>query len=146
MNVVGPRSLLEAELPRVLVDCAGYGLVSAIALTCDWSGLIFLAAVGLPYLVASAISFCIGMVVAYALSIRFVFPTRRGLSREAEAGGFFAVGIVGLILTQAILFVLVSRLGLDVAIAKAPTAVMVFLFNFACRRGRVFTGAAGARS
>ncbi len=128
----------KARVPRVLVDLAGYGLVSIVALACDWGLLVGLAAAGLPYLAASTLSFTVGMAVAYALSIRFVFPTRRAVSREAEAGGFFAVGILGLLLTQALLFVLVSKLGVPVALAKAPTAGVVFLFNFACRRGLVF--------
>ena len=111
-----------AGFPRVLVDLTGYGLVSVVALACD------------------AIAFTVGMAVAYALSIRFVFPSRRALTREAEAGGFFAVGMLGLVLTQVLLFLLVSKLGMPVALAKAPTAVVVFLFNFVCRRGLVFAG------
>ena len=131
-------AFVAAGVPRVFVDLAGYGLVSVVALACDWGLLVGFSAVGLPYLVASAMSFTVGMAVAYALSIRYVFPTRRAVSREAEAGGFFAVGILGLLLTQALLFVLVSKLGVPVALAKAPTAVVVFSFNFLCRRGLLF--------
>ena len=146
LRAAGSARLAAAGVPRILVDLTGYGLVSAAALACDWGLLIGLAAAGLPYLAASTISFSVGMAVAYALSIRFVFPTRRAVSREAEAGGFFAVGVVGLALTQALLFVLVSKLGIAVALAKAPTAVAVFLFNFLCRRGLVFAGADRIRS
>lgn len=140
----GSARLAALGVPRVLVDLAGYGLVSVVALACDWGLLVGLSALGLPYLAASTISFTVGMAVAYALSIRFVFPTRRAVSREAEAGGFFAVGFVGLVITQLLLFVLVSKLGLAVALAKAPTTAVVFLFNFGCRRGLVFARSAAA--
>ena len=133
--------LAAIGVPRVMIDLAGYGLVSVVALACDWGLLIGLSGLGLPYLLASTISFTVGMGVAYALSIRFVFPTRRAVSREAEAGGFFAVGFVGLVMTQVLLFLLVGKLGLAVALAKAPTTALVFLFNFACRRGLVFAAA-----
>ena len=146
MRAAGSDRLAAAGVPQVLLDLSGYGLVSIVALGCDWGLLIGLDGAGLPYLAASTISFSVGTVVAYALSIRLVFPTRRAVSREAEAGGFFAVGIVGLILTQAMLFVLVSKFGLAAGIAKAPTAILVFLFNFACRRGLVFAGAKEARA
>ena len=136
--------LAAIDVPRVLVDFAGYGLVSVVALACDWGLLVGLSAFGLPYLVASTISFTIGMAVAYALSIRFVFPTRRAVSREAEAAGFFAVGLVGLLMTQAFLFLFVTELGMAVAIAKIPTTAVVFLFNFGCRRGLVFARSAAA--
>lgn len=144
LRAAGSARLAALGVPRVLVDLAGYGLVSVVALACDWGLLVGLSALGLPYLAASTISFTVGMAVAYALSIRFVFPTRRAVSREAEAGGFFAVGFVGLVITQLLLFVLVSKLGLAVALAKAPTTAVVFLFNFGCRRGLVFARSAAA--
>ena len=143
LRAAGSARHAATGIPRVVVDLAGYGLVSVVALACDWGLLVGLAAAGLPYLAASTISFAVGMAVAYALSIRFVFPTRRALTREAEAGGFFAVGMLGLVLTQVLLFLLVSKLGMPVALAKAPTAIVVFLFNFVCRRRLVFAGTDG---
>ena len=129
------------RLPRVLADLLGYGFVSVVALACDYGLLVALSAAGLHYLVAGTLSFTAGMVVAYALSVRFVFARRRALTREAEAAGFFAVGLIGLLLTQALLYVFVSHLGLGVDVAKVPTTVIVFAFNFLCRRGLVFTAA-----
>ena len=76
------RARLAAfDVAGVVVDFGGYGLVSVVALACDWGLLVGLSAFCLPYLVASTISFTVGMAVAYALSIRFVFPTRRAVSR-----------------------------------------------------------------
>ena len=75
------------------------------------------------------------MIVAYGLSIRFVFQTRRATSRETEAAGFFAVGLAGLLLTQLLLYLFVSRVGMPVALSKIPTTGIVFAFNFLCRRG-----------
>ena len=129
------------RLPRVVADLMGYGLVSVVALACDYGLLVALSAAGLHYLLAATASFTLGMVVAYALSIRFVFARRRALTREAEAAGFFAVGLLGLLLTQALLYVFVSHLGLSVGVAKVPTTGIVFAFNFLCRRGLVFTEA-----
>ena len=127
-----------ARLPRVVVDLLGYGCVSAVALACDYGLLLLLVAAGLQYLVAATLSFLVGMVVAYALSVRFVFFDRRADSREVEAAGFFVVGIAGLLLTQALLYVFVARCHLPVALAKIPTTGVVFAFNFLGRRGLVF--------
>ena len=130
----------ESRVGRLARDFVAYGLVSVVALAFDYGLLLILVSCGLYYLAASTISFSIGMAVAYALSIRFVFAKRRALSREAEAAGFFAVGFVGLVLTQALLYALVAHGGMSVAAAKIPTTGLVFLFNFLCRRGMVFTG------
>lgn len=121
-----------------LVDLLGYGLVSVVALACDCGLLLLLVAIGLHYLLAAMLSFSAGMLVSYALNVRFVFADRCGAAREVEALGFVLVGIVGLALTQLLLYVLVSRLGLALALAKVPTTGVVFLFNFLCRRSLVF--------
>ena len=139
-----PCRSAAARVPRTQIELKAYGLVSAAALACDWRLLVGLAAAGLPCLAASTISFISGMAVAYALSIRFVFATRRAVSREAEAGGFFAVGLVCLLLTRALLFGHASNFAAPAGLIKAPAAAKVFLFKFARRRGLVF--AASPRS
>ncbi len=126
---------------RFLVDLVGYGLVSVVALACDYGLLVSLARLGMDYLLAATISFSLGMLVAYTLSARFVFANRRARSTRAKLLGFFAVGLAGLLLTQGLLALLVSGLGVAVALAKIPTAGCVFLFNFLARRGLVFAGA-----
>jgi putative flippase GtrA len=136
----------DGRIARFLSDLVAYGLVSVVALACDYGLLLGLVACKVNYLLASLTSFSIGMGVAYALSIRFVFSDRRAVSREAEAGGFFAVGLVGLALTQGLLYLFVSHVGLSVALAKIPTTGIVFVFNFLCRRGLVFRGTRRART
>ncbi|MDR3464007.1 MAG: GtrA family protein [Beijerinckiaceae bacterium] len=145
MKLVAPRRSLAGRhprglVPRFVVDLVLYGMVSAVALCCDYGLLLVLAAHGVHYLVAQALSFSAGMMVAYALSARFVFSGRRGSSRSREAFGFFAVGLAGLILTQLLLALFVSGVGLGLAVAKIPVAGCVFLFNFLARRGLVFVG------
>ena len=130
---------------RFLADLVAYGVVSLAALACDYGLLVGLVACGLHYLVASFLSFSAGMVVAYALCVRFVYASRRAGSRETEATGFFAVGLAGLALTQALLYLFVSCGGLPVALAKIPTTGVVFFFNFLCRRSLVFASRTSVR-
>ena len=137
----GSTALAEHRLVRFVLDLAAYGLVSVAALACDYALLLLFVAHGLHYLLAATLSFSAGMVVAYMLCVRFVFASRRGGSRRTEATGFIAVGVAGLALTQLLLYLFVSRVGMPVALAKIPTTGIVFLFNFLCRRGLVFVGA-----
>jgi putative flippase GtrA len=129
---------LAPRLQRIFSDLFRYGLCSALALALDWGLLIGLVALGVNYLVASAVSFCAGMVLTYLGSIIFVFPDRRGSGLLAEATGFVAVGLAGLACNQALLWFFVKGFGLNVAVAKAPTTIFVFLFNFTLRRALVF--------
>ncbi len=127
----------------LLSDLFLYGLVSAAALALDWGLLILLVKAGLYYQIASALSFTAGMLLAYAGSVVFIFGSRRQRGFAAEAIGFFAIGLLGLACNQALLFVFVHFAGLPVGLAKAPTAVCVFTFNFFARRTLLFAAEAG---
>jgi putative flippase GtrA len=136
MNSPVPSSL--APPMRLLRDFLGYGFWSAAALGVDWGLLILLVTFGLPPLAATATSFTAGMVFAYATSVRFVFADSRTVAPWREALTFFAIGFVGLALNQALIAFFMVTFGLGAAVAKAPTAILVFLFNFLARRAALF--------
>jgi putative flippase GtrA len=130
--------------PRARVfasDLFGYGLCSAVALALDWSLLILLVKANVNYLLAAGVSFMAGMVVTYVGSAYLVFRRRRARRMSTEVLGFVAIGLAGLALNQVLIFVFVHFCGLEVAIAKAPTAACVFLFNFLLRRALLFASA-----
>lgn len=131
----------RAALRRVAVDLFGYGLVSAAALALDWGLLVGLVRAGVYYEIAAAISFTAGMLVAYAGSVALVFNDRRQHGFAAEAFGFVAIGLLGLVCNQALLFAFVHCAGMGVGLAKAPTVACVFTFNFVARRTLLFAKA-----
>jgi putative flippase GtrA len=132
---------LREDARLLAADLIGYGLCSGVALALDWSLLVLLVKEGMYYLVAAALSFLAGIALAYVGSILFVFRGRRGRSPAAEIVGFLAIGLAGLALNQVLIFAFVHGCGLNVAIAKAPTAGCVFLFNFLLRRALLFAAA-----
>lgn len=135
-------SRLAAGLPPDFVtDLWRYGLCSLLALGLDWGLLMVLVHAGMNYLVAAAISFTTGMVFAYFGSVAFVYRGRRAYPVLTEAIGFFLIGLAGLLVNVALLFFFVKLCGLSVGLAKAPTALFVFLFNFLVRRTLLFAGA-----
>ena len=129
---------LWERLPASLREFVLYGLASAVALGVDWGLLVALTRVGVNYLAAAAVGFVFGVTVAYALSIAFVFRDRPVADRRREFAGFLAVGLAGLLLTQGLMALWVEALRLTPAVAKAPTAAIVFLFNFSVRRALLF--------
>jgi len=147
-DAAGIEAALPATLkvPRVLRDLFFYGLCSAAALGLDCGLLYGLTHAGLGYLPSAAISFFAGMLLAYYLSVRFVYGDRRSLDWKREAVGFFIIGFLGLLLNQIILFVSVEAIGLQLALAKIVSAGLVFLFNFAARRSLLFFMPAKAAS
>ncbi len=130
---------LMSRVPVFLKDLVGYGLCSAAALVLDCGLLFGLTSMGLNYLPAAAIGFFSGMVLAYVLSIRFVYADRRSSNHKLEAIGFFVIGIAGLALNQLLLFGFVDGLDLSLGVAKGLTTIGVFLFNFGARRSVLFS-------
>jgi putative flippase GtrA len=135
--MASPRALV-AKHARLLRHLFGYGVWSGVALGIDWGLLVLLIKLGLPWLVAAPISFTVGMVFAYVASVRLVFADCRAVAPLREALTFFAIGFVGLLLNQMLLAAFMAGFGLDAAVAKAPTAMLVFLFNFIARRAALF--------
>lgn len=143
-----PKDALGAAVAaraRVLRDLALYGLASGVALAADWSVLTLLVGRGVPAAAAAAIGFSLGMLVTYAASIRLVYADRRQGSKLRELTVFVLIGLAGLGLNVLLICVFGAVLGLPAPIAKAPTAGIVFVFNFAARRAMLFALPGAAR-
>lgn len=131
-----PRALLSSEFFRYL-------MVSAVALAVDWGLLIFFTeVVGVHYLLSAAIGFCAGLACAYIQSIAFVFRTRSLSNPRWEFALFCAIGVLGLGLTQFMLYFIVASTGVSYALAKGPVAGVTFVVNFGLRRVFLFSNAA----
>lgn len=81
------------------------------------------------YLVANAVSFSIAVTNSYVLNRRWTFrsdnPNWRG-----EAVKFFIVNIIGLGMSEALLFVFVEHFSSHTLFAKALAIVVVLFWNF----------------
>jgi putative flippase GtrA len=130
----------KRSLRKLALELFGYGIASAVALGVDMGILKALVSwVGWNYLVAATISFTAGAVVAYILSVRLAFGSRRVTNRSIELLVFVALGIVGLVVNAAVIWACVSLVGLVVLQAKLVAAVGTFLTNFTLRRALLFT-------
>ena len=109
--------------------------MSVIALVADFGMLIvFKEVLGIHYLVAAAMSFGIGVVVNYTLSVRWVFANRKFSNRHAEFIIFLAICATGLGLNLVIIAGLVQIHGIDYRFAKIVSTIVVFFWNFIARK------------
>jgi len=126
-------SALPAEFSRYLA-------VSAAALTVDLSLLYLLSGIfGAHYLVANPIAFASGALVAYLGSVRWAFRHRKMSNSGKEMTVFIAIGIGGLAINEAILWLGIEFLAISLLIAKVAAAVTSFAFNFIGRKMVLFT-------
>lgn len=118
-----------------LVEFHRYFLLSLAALALDFSLLFILAEVlGVHYLIANAASFLTGAIVAYIGSIVWVFAVRRITNPRRECAIFVAIGIAGLGVNEAVLWIGVQNMGLSLGPAKVAAAAASFAFNYLVRK------------
>lgn len=130
----------KPSLRKLALELFGYGVASAVALGVDMGILKALVSwAGWHYLVAATVSFTVGAVVAYMLSVKLAFGSRTVTNRSVELLVFVALGVVGLLVNAAVIAVFVSFVGLAVLQAKLVAAVCTFLTNFTLRRALLFT-------
>lgn len=124
---------------QLLRDFLAYGLVSAVALGFDVGLLMLLyQQLHMQYVVAATISFTCGAVVAYALSVRFVFKYHRLRNRGSEFTSFVLLGVAGLIVNALVISALKEMIGTSVLVAKIGAAGCTLCVNFVLRRQFLF--------
>ena len=119
--------LRPSRLLRFVRDMIRYAAASVFALALDYGVLMLLTKrFGVGYLEAAAAGFLSGLALIYLLGVR------------VEMAGFLITGVVGLMLTEALMHLFVGRFGLSLSLGKAATAGFVFMFNFVSRRSLLF--------
>jgi putative flippase GtrA len=115
-----------------------YFFASGIALIFDFGGLVLLKqAFRFNYLIAASISFVAGLIVNYLMSAFWVFHSSK-LRKRHELVVFTVTGLVGLGLTDLILWGLTSGFGIYYIFSKAIATVIVYFWNFGSRKKFIF--------
>jgi putative flippase GtrA len=134
-----------APLRRLFRQIGGYGLASGFGLALDMAVLALLVtSLHVHYLIAATISFICGGAVVYALSVRWVFDSRRISSRALEFSSFIALGAAGLIVNAAVMHIAVGVFALNFMVGKLLAAGFTFCTNFVLRQRVLFSPTAAA--
>ena len=130
-----PSIALSSMGSEGLHEFIRYVVASAIALILDIATLSFLTSiVEVPYLISGAIAFLVGLTSVYFLSVRWVFAERTLSNPWAEFLLFAGIGVVGLAINEAILYVFTSLFGFFYLVSKIASVVFVFTWNFGARK------------
>lgn len=138
------RKLLVDKTDRTIIQFIRYGMVAVVALAFDFGAYALLVRMlDFHPVLAATIGFTLGLGVNYLLSILWVFKERTR-SKRVEVMTFLVVGLVGLGLTDLIIWVLAIELHWDELIAKLAATGIVFFWNFGARKILLFKGAEDA--
>jgi putative flippase GtrA len=134
------EALFRNQTDSTLVQLFRYTFVGGLAFLVDFGALYALTeGAGLHYLVSAALSFGLGLLTNYGLSVAWVFPRRRLRSRWAEFGLFGLIGLVGLGFNEVAIWLLTEKLGLHYLMSKIASTGGVYLWNFFARKLALFS-------
>lgn len=116
-----------------------YLFVAGAAFTVDFGLLIlFTQLVGVNYLIAATMSFCVGVVVNFSLSVKWIFPKSKFTKLHHEFAGVMFIAIIGLVLNDLILWSLTSKLGIFYLYSKLIATILIFFWNFFIRKSLLY--------
>ncbi len=132
------RHLLRTRTDHVGIQLFRYACVGCLGFATDYSSLFLLTELaGVYYLLSAPVAFLAGLLVHYALSVKWVFNRHSLQSRRAEMGIYIGLGGAGLVLNQLVIWALTELFHLHYMISKLFYLV-IFLLLFSLRKALLF--------
>ncbi len=131
---------MTGKTDNIFIQFFRYCIVGGLAFLVDYCLLFLLSdKCGLHYLLSAGIAFIAGLVVNYLLSIFWVFSESRYRDKRIEFAFFAFIGVIGLGLTEGLMWLFTDLAGLHYLLSKLITAALVLLWNFFARKVVLFT-------
>lgn len=115
--------------------------VGGVSMIFDMAALFFVTSVlHLFYQIGVVAGFFVGAVVNYILTHFWVF-SRVKISRKKHTQDFILfgiIGVIGLLLTMGLIFILYEQLAFSLFVSKILSAILVFFWNYGARKVLIF--------
>lgn len=133
------KEVFSGRTDKVRIQVLRYGVAGLTAATVDTGLLALLTELFGENLLLlwTAIAFACGLATTYIMSIKWVFSNRT-MNRAAELAIFIFIGIVGLGLTELLVWVFAIKLDWHYLLAKITAATTVFIWNFTAKKLLLF--------
>lgn len=129
------RNLLISPSKNRYIQLFRYIFVGGIATIFDWAALYICTESGINYLVSTVIGFILGIIVNYILSKLFVFNGQKSKTKTklVEIILYSVIGLIGLGMSECIMYVAVDKLGIWYMLGKFVATVITLLWNYIAR-------------
>ncbi len=128
------RKLVDSEFSKYIVSG-----VAAVAV--DYALLLIITEqFGVHYMISNIGSYMAGLLVSYTLNTRWVFRYRKYEKKTAaEFSIFVLIVLIGLLISESMIYLLVEDFDLPYTSAKLVSVAMIFVFNFLAKKRFLFT-------
>lgn len=126
--------LFREKTTNIFIQFFRYIFVGGFAFLAD-AFTLWLCEKWMNYMIAAAIAFVVGLAVNYALSILFVFSESSKVKNKVKEFIVYGIiGIIGLLITEGIMYLFTDVFGFYFLISKIIAAAIVLVWNFAARK------------
>ena len=126
--------LFREKTTNIFIQFFRYIFVGGFAFLAD-AFTLWLCEKWMNYMIAAAIAFVVGLAVNYALSIWFVFSESSKVKNKVKEFVVYGIiGLIGLLITECIMYLFTDVFGLYFLISKIIAAAIVLVWNFAARK------------
>ncbi len=133
------RSFFMERSSELRIEIFRSVIVSGVSFIFDFGLLYVLTDIAhVFYLLSATISYGMGMIVSYILSVRWAFGKRSMQNKTAEFLIFIIIGVIGMGLNALILWLWTGLLGLNYLLGRLVSAVIGYVWKFAARKIALF--------
>lgn len=133
------NKLMVEKTDNVVIQLFRYFIVSGLSLVIDFCTLyVFTDLMRIQYLVSGILSYSLGLVINYFISVNWVFNSRNYEDRRKEFLIFAGIGILGLGVNILVLWVCTGLLGLYYLASRVISAAIGYAWKYVARRAILF--------
>lgn len=129
------NKLMKEKTDNILIQIFRYFIVSGLSLAVDFCTLFILTNFfGFHYLLSGVLSYSIGLVINYFISVAWVFKSRTYEDRRKEFIIFILIGVIGLGVNAFILWLCTDIAGLYYMVSRIISAGIGYAWKYVARR------------
>lgn len=128
--------MIMEKIKKLIIQMIKFGGVGAFCFVIDFALLyLFTKLFGDNlYLLFAGLSFTISMIINYILSVKFVFDVNDKHSKGQHFVMFMVFSVIGLGLTELLMWLGVSIIGMSVLLTKVIATIIVMIYNFITKK------------
>lgn len=120
---------------KLLLQIFKFVIVGGTATILDWAVYYVLYNfLHINPLIANILSFSVSVIYNYIASVKWVFDVNRDKSRIKMLIEFLVFSVIGLLLSELLLWIGIDKLGLNAMLVKIVATLIVMVFNFITRK------------
>ena len=129
------RALFLDSSDNAWINLFRYCFVGGVSFLIDFAIYALLVAVDVPYLLSGVVGFVISFIFNFFAGRFFIFAAgSREKAEKKELVSVLVIALIGLGLTELLLYLGVAWLGMDKRLAKIAAAILVLFWNYAARK------------